>query len=583
MITNDLISYIENEVKRGVSHEAINQALISAGWKALEVADALRIVSEREHNGQTGTHYTPSPTANIPQKETINQSAVNHTLGAVDKASHTELGILAQAQEHTPPIQPINPTSPVLPAGGFIPNSGAETAVAEVKIIEAPIHAPTAPGAELGIGGVVTAADGKKIEHHKLLPVLIVLGLVVFLGGGYFLLSPVINNPAKKIATIVTIAETAKSIQYSGEYEITAPAGLIIPDKVLISSFGGIAARQSPATMKGAFGGVDDWFDFRSKKNEVKLMTKIGLIGGGSPMEFSVTSRLISNALYSKVSESAIVFDGALSNQGANWIRFDEGIDIPAYAYGFFGGANLYSQGFARALAQYIASAEAGASAQQTTGETVIAVAYPDSIVTYFTSIFITGDKLGVTGNIGPKYPATSLTETPTGEITLAPDGTIAKAVISFAYKTKEYILPVKVKFTISYNKFDTPPAINIPSLVVPYGDLNKKEAIAGLPESLQGFFSDIRTIASVYKGINQNSYKGVCIKKGDETEDSTELTVPYVSSKVFASGYELPVCADTDTAWSYYTKDASGAFYCTDSRGFIGKASRQPLGDKCN
>lgn len=582
MITNDLISYIENEVKRGVSHESINQALVTAGWKAIEVADALRIVSEREHNGQNGTTYIPSPAAHIPQKETINQSAVEHTLNAVDAASHTELGILAQAKEHTPPMQPINPSTPVLPVGGFIPNSGAEAAFAEVKVTETAQHAPVASGATMGVGGRIDSVDGKKPEHHGLLPVLIVFGLTVILGGGYFFLSPLLNNPAKKIQSITTVAETAKSIQYSGEYNITAPAGLIIPDKVLISSFGGIAMRQSQATMKGAFGGVDDRFDFRSKKNEVKLMTKIG-IGGGTSMDFSVTSRLISNALYSKISESTTVFDQSLANQGANWIRFDEGMDVPAYAYGFFGGANLYSQGFSRTLAQYIGAAVAISNVKQSTGETVITVAYPDSIVSYFTSIFITGDKIGVTGNIGPKYPATSLTETPSGEITLAPDGTVMKAVISFGYKTKEYSLPVKVRFTIFYGLLNTPPVINIPSLVIPYSDLEKKNMITDLPEGLQGFFPDIRTITSVYKGINQNSYKGVCTKKGDEIENSTELTVPYVSSKVFSSGYTLPVCADTDTAWSYYTKDASGAYYCTDSRGFLGKAARQPLGDKCN
>ncbi len=556
MITNDIIIYIENEVKRGVSHEAIGEALVSAGWKALEVADALRIVTEREHTGTTGTPYTTVAAAMLPQKETINQAAVTHTLDAKPQdAFHPD------SQLHIAPVADMKP-SEGLPMGGFIPGSNA--ALPEVKIVEEK-----------------TVVEEKKPEHHKLLPVLIVFGVLILGVAGYFFLSPMLNNPGKKIATVTSLAETAKSIQYSGEYDITAPTGLIFPDRILISKYGGTSARQTTATIKGAFMGVDDWYDYKSKKNEVKFNTKIN-VAGAPTMDFSSTSRLIGNALYSKLSESAAIYDEKIANQGANWVRFDEGMDVPMYAYGFWGNANLYSQGFPRALAPYIAGVSVGASQKLPTGETVVSVRYPDAIVTYFNSIFITGDKLGVSGSIGSKYPVNSLTELPSGEITLGPDGVIKKAVMAFAYKTKDYTIPVRIRFTLSFDRFDTPPAINIPSLVVPFASLEKSDTLSNLPEGLQGFFSDVRTIASVYKGTNENSYKGVCSKKGEQTEESTELTVPYVSDKVFASGYEMPVCTDTDTAWSYYTHNASG-YYCTDSRGFSGKAARQPLGDKCN
>lgn len=562
MLTNDLIAYIENEVKRGVSHEAISEALVAAGWKALEVADALRVVTERMHGGTSGMPYVAPVATSIPQKESINQEAVQNVLRDPSKESAV----------HTPPSQPINPSGDPahsilqsVPVGGLMPGSGAESVFQEVKITENR-----------------TKDAAKKPEHHKLLPILVVFGLLILGGAAYFFLSPILNDPSKKIAELSAQTEVAKSIQYSGEYDISAPAGLLLSDKVLISTFGGIGGRQTTSTMKGAYMGVDDWFDFRSKKNEVKFVTKI-TVPGNNPVDFTSTSRLISNALYVKLSESSAIFDSSVANQGANWVRFDEGSEVPMFAYGFFGGASLYNQGFSRMLSQYISAAVPTGSVEQPTGDTIVTVSYPDALVNYFTSIFITGDKLGITGSIGPKYPAMSYTEPPTGEVTIGLDGKVKKATFVFGYKVKEYTVPVRVRFSLSYDRFDLPPTINIPSLVVPFADLSKKDAAVDLPEGLQGFFSDVRTIASVYKGINQSSYKGVCIKKGEETENNTELTIPFISSKVLASGYQLPVCTDADTAWSYVVRDGSGNYYCTDSRGFSGKAARQPLGDKCN
>ncbi len=557
MITNDIIIYIENEVKRGVSHDAISEALIAAGWKSLEVADALRIVTERAQNGTTGMPYIPVVAESMPEKASINQDAVQQTLSA------KPVNIInPESQIHIAPVVP-QTAEDKLPMGGFIPGSSA--AMPEVKVVET----ATVP------------AEKTEIEHKRLLPVLVVFAVLILGVGGYFFLSPILKNPAKKLASVVTLAENAKSIQYSGEYDIAAPAGMVFPDKVLVSTFGGTSARQTSTTLKGAFMGVDDWFDYKSKKNETKFTTKVQ-VASGNPIEFTATSRLISNALYVKLSESAAMFDDAIANQGANWVRFDEGMEIPTYAYGFFGSSPLYNQGFARSIAQYVSAATVGSTQNQANGDAVLYVRYPDSMVSYFSTLFVTSDKLGVSGSLGPKNPATSLTELPSGQITLGPDGRIKQAILTFAYKTKDYTIPVRVRFTLNYGQIDTAPAINVPSLVVGYADLNKNGAGSGLPEGLQGFFSDIRTIASVYKGINQGSYKGVCIRKGEATDASTELTIPYVSDKVFASGYELPVCTDTDTAWSYYTHDTTG-YYCTDSRGFFGKAARQPLGDKCN
>jgi hypothetical protein len=209
-------------------------------------------------------------------------------------------------------------------------------------------------------------------------------------------------------------------------------------------------------------------------------------------------------------------------------------------------------------------------------------VTYPNALVTYFGNIFQISDKLGQSANIGTKYTVTALTELPTGELTFGDDGVVKKAVIVFGYKTKEFTLPVHVRFTLSFDRFNLPPSINIPALVVPYAELTGKNAAADLPEALQGFFSDVRTIASVYKGVHDNSYKGVCQKSGLDGEEGTELTIPFVAAKVAASGYDAPVCYDTATAWSFYTRNPMG-YYCTDSRGFSGKATRQPLGDKCN
>jgi hypothetical protein len=42
MITPELITYIETEIRRGVTNDAIQNALIGAGWKATEVAEAFR-------------------------------------------------------------------------------------------------------------------------------------------------------------------------------------------------------------------------------------------------------------------------------------------------------------------------------------------------------------------------------------------------------------------------------------------------------------------------------------------------------------------------------------------------------------
>ncbi len=561
MLTNDIIAYIENEVQRGVSHPGINDALVAAGWKSIEVADAFRVVTERAIAGTTGLPYMPPAESSHPQKESINQAAVTETL-AMNKAA-----VGAQSDESAIHTVPTAETiaADKLPVGGFIPNSSV--AVPDLKITET--------------SATQIKEESSHVEHHRLIPVLIGLGALVLGVAGYFFLAPFLDNPAKKVASLVAIAETSKSIQYSGEYQITTPAGLLLPDKVLLAHFGGTTARDSNATLQGTFLGVDDWFDFRSKKNEVKFSDKIS-VAGGTPMEFSTTSRLISGALYAKLSESDAVFENAIANQGANWLRFDDGGDVPMYAYGFLGNADLYGKGLARTLATYISAATIGTADKQATGDTVIAVRYPDAVVTYFTSIFATGDKVGISGSIGPKHPATSFVDLPAGEITVGVDGMVKKAVIGFAYKTKDYALPVRVQITISYDRFDTPPAINIPSLVIPFTDLTKKDAASNLPSGLEGFFNDIRTIASVYKGTNADSYKGVCIKKGEDSVDSTELTIPYISNKVMASGYALPVCSDTETAWSYYTNDASG-YYCTDSRGWDGKVARKPLGDKCN
>lgn len=560
MITNDIIVYIENEVKRGVSHEAISEALVAAGWKSLEVADALRVVSERALSGATGTPYVPVAAEMLPARESINQNAVKETLEA--KAPTAAGGMVnPESQIHIAPFVP-QTAEDRLPIGGLIPNSNI--AVPEAAITETSSE---------------KIAD--KPEHHRLLPVLIVFGVIVLGVASYFFLSPIINNPSKKIANVSSVVEGAKSVQYSGEYEVNAPAGLVLPDKILISNFGGTAARQSNATMKGAFMGVDDWFDYKSKKNEVKFITKIN-VGSGTSIDFTSTSRLINNALYVKLSESMAMFDDVVANQGANWVRVDDGMQVPNYAYGFWGNANLYTQGFPRALARYIATATPGEIQKDVDGSTTISVRYDDSLVMYFNSIFNTGDKLGISGSLGSKYPATSLTELPTGQITIGGDGVIKKATFGFAYKTKEYALPVRIRFSLSLDRFNAPPTINVPSLVIPFANLSKGDSSSTLPEGLQGFFGDIRTIASVYKGSNTNSYKGVCIKKGEQSDESTELTIPFISDKIVATGYELPTCADTDTAWSYYTRDTSG-YYCTDSRGFSGKAARQPLGDKCN
>ncbi len=516
MITNDVLTYIENEVKRGASHSEIMEAMVSAGWQRIEVAEAFRMVSERANPDKAGSPMIEMPIAvGMPREMT--------GLGLIPDMSKTQ---------------------------------------EDFKKSEVP-------------------AEPEKPEHHRLIPILIVFGIIVFGIGGYFLIGPLLNNSGKKIKNIITVVENTKSVQYSGDYEILAPAGMVFPDKVLQSSFGGIEARQSSATIKGTFFGVDDWFDSRSKKNEVKFSNKVS-VQDNKTMDFSATSRLISNAFYAKLSESGAVFDSIIANQGANWIRYDGDTNIPVFAYGFFGGTNLYDRGFARELAPLLSEAISGGTEKLETGETVVKVKFTDSLVNYFSNVFLLSDRLEQSDNIGSKFTLTSLTEVPTGEITFDQNDIIKKAVVSFGYKTKEYTLPVHIRLTINYEKFNLPPAINIPPLVVAYSELVNRNAITDLPQVLQNFFSDVRTIASVYKGVNDGSFKGVCQKSGVDGESGTELTIPFVSAKVLASGYDNPVCTDTATAWSYYTHNPTG-YYCTDSRGFSGKANKQPLGDKCN
>ncbi len=514
MITNELLTYIENEVNKGTAHGVIMEALVTAGWQRMEIAEAFRMIAERASPDKAGSPMIEMPIA----------------VGLPKEATNIDLKI--------------------------------EPTVVEVKTPE-------------------VFSKEIKPEHHRLIPILIVFGLVVFGVGGYFLLGPLLNSPNKKISRIVGVVENLKSIQYSGDYEITAPAGMVLTDKVLVSTFGGIDSRQVPATIKGTFLGVDDWFDSRAKKNEVKFTNKISVQGNKS-MDFSATSRLISNAFYAKLSESSTVFDNTISNQGANWIRYDGEMNIPTFAYGFFGKTSLYDKGFARELASFLSDAIPGNSTNLPTGETIVTVRYADSIATYFSNIFLMSDRLEMSANIGSKFTFTAITELPTGEITFDQNDLIKKAVISFAYKTKEYSLPVRVRFTISYDHFDLSPTINIPPLVVSYSELENKNAATDLPEVLKSFFSDIRTVAGVFKGTNNNSFKGVCQKSGVEGETGTELTIPFISAKILASGFDNPICFDTATAWSLYTHNTTG-YYCTDSRGFSGKANKQPLGDKCN
>ncbi|MEN9582928.1 MAG: hypothetical protein RL641_882 [Candidatus Parcubacteria bacterium] len=533
MKSNDLITYIENEIKRGVAHDTIQDALVAVGWKPLDIADAFRSVAEKTH------------------------------------------GLSASVSENTPAIPTVTTASPV----ASVPIEEKPTTNLNIPNITSPTTISQKENTSLDIK--VTEGIEQKPKGSKLLLVVVLFGVALLAFLGYFFIRPLVNDPAKKVRAVVETMEKAKSIQYSGEYEISAPAGLVLPDKALVSTFGGLSERQAGAKVTGSFFGVDDWFDYRSKKNEVKFATKIS-ISETINMDFTATSRLIGNAFYARLSESATVFDQALANQGANWVRFDKDMTIPPYAYGFWGGTNLYDRGFPRDLALFISQATVTDSVAQQNGDTVMSVNFTGAIVDYFSSILFTGDKLGESTNLGPKYDVSSLTELPIGKITFGQGGIIKKAVIVFSYKTKEYTLPVQVKFSLSFDRFDTPPTINIPSLVIPYEDLEKKDAVSDAPEVLKGFFSDVRMIASVYKGVNNDSFRGVCIKKGEESEESTELTIPFISTKIISSGYELPVCSDTETAWSYYTHSSNG-YYCTDSRGYSGKVARQPLGDKCN
>lgn len=517
----ELINYIENETKRGVSIEAIQEALTTAGWQALEVADALRSFAERSHA--------------VPNDQPVS------TLNIVENSGG--------ATSHNIP-------------SGFIPKY--EDGTVEDVNVESPDE-----------------NKGNKSKHSGLFLMGIILSLIALLAAGYFFVLPIINDPAKKVRDIIPVIESARSIQYSGEYEITAPAGFIISDKILQSNFGGISARQATAKINGTFFGVDDWFDYKSRKNEVKFSTKINVVDEKS-IDFSATSRLVADTFFAKLSESTAIFDSFVANQGANWVRFNSDENIPMYAYGLFGRSSLYTNGFARELASFFSTANVGGEVTNELGEKTIAVTYSENIVNYFNTILAVGDRLGETTSIGAKYSVSALTELPFGELTFDKDNKIKKATISFGYKTNEYTTPIHLRFTISYDRFDVLTTINIPSLVVPFEDLKKSDALSDLPETLKSYFSDIRTIASVYKGINSNSFKGLCLKQGAEGESGTELTVPFISEKILSSGFQQPICADTDTAWGYYTRNVNG-YFCTDSRGFSGKVSVQPIGDKCN
>lgn len=532
MITSELITYIETEVRRGVTNDAIQNALIGAGWKATEVGEAFRVVQDRTEKGETGTPYTPPVPIQKPE-----------------------------------PVE----TTPLHPAS-----------------FQAKVTEDTHFSAVTRVGmssGHLEQFNGVTVEEKKstkpMIAIGIFLGLLVLGIAGFFFVKSYTSNPSRYLGTIEKTITQAKSITFSGEYELQAPAALVFPDAVLTSSFGGTSARTSTAVIKSTFLGVDDWYDLRSKKSETKLNTK-ATVGIVNPIDFSSTIRRAGESLYIRLPEAGSLFDASASSAGANWVRYDTGDFVSPYAYGFLGNTKLYENALPRTLMPLLISATQNGTIITDGLFTKIPVSYNTAIATeLFSQMVLVGDGFQKSQIFAAKYAIEGTTESPTGEFSFDSNKVLRQATISFGFKATEYKVPIHIKLTLSFDNFNTPPSINIPTQVISLDELKKQSALLTLPEGLRSFFGDVHKITSVYKGTHKDVFSGVC-EDSQTLGDVSILDIATVSGNVLLAGYSGVTCRDTDTAWVYYASQ-NGKYYCTDSRDFSGEVTREPVGDKCN
>lgn len=528
MITPELITYIEAELRRSVSKDAIQNALIGAGWKPTEVAEAFHVVEERAAKGET-TPYIPPAIIH----ETTPEAPISFSLQTKEDSSYS-------ATKH---------------------------------VVSTPGHLEQFTG--------VTLSEKKK---SPIAPLLVISAALILLGVGYVFIKPFLTSPKTYVALIEKEITTAKSITFSGSYEITAPATLIFPDPVLLSSFGGIVARTQTAKIKASFFGTDDWYDLRAKKNEIKINATAS-VASSKEVSFPSSVRRISESLYVKLPETGSLFDPTATAAGANWLRYDTNDFVAAYAYGFLGNTKLYENTLPRFLMPILASAVVTAEPTSVPPLSTLTVAYdPKTVTELFSESLFTGDAFQNSQVFTSRYTITGFSQSPYGELSFDKSRMLRKASIVFGFDTKEYATPIHVQLDLSLDGYNTPPAINIPTQVISLAELKKQSALLTVPEGLRPFFTDIHTITSIFKGTNKDSFKGVCADAEGGATDESALTISVVTSKLASAGYPGGICKDTSTAWMYYVPNPTeNSFFCTDSRDFSGKTSREPIGEKCN
>lgn len=533
MINPDLISYIESEVARGVTNDLIQNALIASGWNPIDVAEAIRKVAERVQKGESGKPYIETET---------NQKNTEATL---------------------------TPEHPV----------SFHTNVREDSNFSAVAYTATSPAHIEQFTGVTIT---EKKSSFSIIPIVVVIGILILGGLGFYFFKSFSSSPERYFSGITKTISSAKSITFSGDYEIKAPTALVFPDSIITSSFGGITARTLPTVIKSSFFGVDDWYDLRDKKSETKINTSV-TVGTNKSISFASTIRRASESIYIKLPESGALFDKDVTEAGANWVRYDKNDFIPSYAYGFIGNTKLYENAMPRFLLPLLESATSTGVPTTNGALTVIPVNYNSNIATtFFTELIFLGDTYQNSQIFGPSYTLLGITKGVTGEFSFDSAKKLRKANINIGFKAKGYDVPIEITFNLALDNFNIPPSINIPTQVVSLDELKKKSELETLPESLRSFFKDVKTVASIYKGTHQDSFKGVCNETQGLEETGTALTISEIKNKMTLSGFAGVTCRDTDTAWVFYVTN-NGKYFCIDSRDFSGSISRVPSGEKCN